>query len=144
VTQFDRLPPTVTHLVVSAGGNDALAESEILDQSARSVGEVLIKLADIQDRFRRTYATLLDAVARRKLPTAVCSVYEPRFPDPVRRRIGALALSVINDVITREAFTRQFTLIASASSSTTIATSPMRLSRRSRRDEAGARHTGGS
>src|SRR3954462_7652837 len=111
LTQVDRLPSDTTHLVVSAGGNDALGESGVLDQSARSAGDVLMKLADIQERFRRSYATLLETIRRRKLPTAVCSVYDPRFPDPVRRRIGALALSVINDAITREAFARQFTLI---------------------------------
>lgn len=109
--QLESLPNSATHLVISAGGNDALGESAILGGAARSVGEVLLKLADIQDRFRRNYTTLLNAAARRKLPTAVCSVYDPRFPDPARRRIGALALSVINDVITREAFARQFTLI---------------------------------
>src|SRR3954469_4905603 len=108
LTQLDRLPSDTTHLVISAGGNDALGESGVLDQSARSVSDVLMKPTDIQERFRRSYATLLE---RRKLPTAVCSVYDPRFPDPVRRRIGALALSVINDAITREAFARQFTLI---------------------------------
>ena len=109
--QLEAVPKSATHLVISAGGNDALGESPLLDSPARSVDEVLLKLADIQDRFRRNYTTLLNAAARRKLPTAVCSVYDPRFPDPARRRIGTLALSVINDVITREAFVRQFTLI---------------------------------
>jgi len=109
--QLNNLPKSTTHLVISAGGNDALAESAVLDDTARSVGQVLLRLVDIQDRFRRNYAALLNAVAQLKLPTAVCSIYDPRLPDPARRRIGALALSVINDVITREAFAHQFTLI---------------------------------
>jgi len=109
--QLDNLPAGATHLMISAGGNDALAESSILDAAARSVGEVLIRLAHIQDRFREGYARMLDAAAKRQLPTAVCTVYDPRFPDPVRRRVSALALSVINDAITREAFSRRFTLI---------------------------------
>src|SRR4051794_40781624 len=33
------------------------------------------------------------------------------FPTRFARRVSALALSVINDVITRETFSRQFTLI---------------------------------
>jgi hypothetical protein len=109
--QLDGLPASATHLVISAGGNDALGESAILDATARSVGEVLTKLAKVQDRFKEAYVRMLDAAESRKLPTAVCSVYDPRFPDPLRRRVSALALSVINDVITREAFSRQFTLI---------------------------------
>jgi len=111
LAQLNGLPSDATHLVISVGGNDALRESGVLDNAARSVGEVLMRLADIQDRFRRSYALMLEAVSRRKLPTAVCSVYDPRFPEPLRRRLGALALSIINDVITREAFSRQFTLI---------------------------------
>jgi hypothetical protein len=111
VGQIDRVPAQTTHLVISTGGNDALGRSAVLDAPARSVGEVLMKLAEIQDHFRGSYSTMLDAAARRRLPTAVCSVYDPRFPDPARRQIAALALSVINDVITREAFSRQFTLI---------------------------------
>jgi hypothetical protein len=111
LNQLDRLPSDATHLVISAGGNDALAESDVLEQSGRSVGEVLTRLADVQDRFRSSYVTLLEAMAARKLPSAVCSIYGPRYPDPVRRRVGALALSIINDVITREAFARQFTVI---------------------------------
>jgi hypothetical protein len=109
--QLDVLPAGVTHLVISAGGNDALGESSVLDARAQSVAEVLLRLADIQDRFRESYARMLDRAARRMLPTAVCSIYDPRFPDPLRRRASALALCMINDVITREAFARDFTLI---------------------------------
>jgi hypothetical protein len=52
----------VTHLVISAGGNDALRESGILDAAARSVGEALMKLAAVEDRFRQNYVELLQAV----------------------------------------------------------------------------------
>jgi hypothetical protein len=109
--QLEALPPDATHLVISAGGNDALAVSGILDASARSVADVLSRLAEIQDAFREVYAAMLDATIRHNLPTAVCTVYDPRFPDPLRRRVGALALSVINDAITREAFSRRLTLL---------------------------------
>lgn len=88
-----------------------MRESPMLDATAHSVHEVLMRLARIQDRFQESYARMLDAVERRKLPTAVCSVYDPRFSEPLRRRKSALALSVINDVITRQAFSRHFTLI---------------------------------
>ena len=65
----------------------------------------------IQDRFREDYASMLDATAQRNLPTAVCTVYDPRSPDPLQRRMGSLGLSVINDVVTREAFWRDLSLI---------------------------------
>jgi len=109
--QLASVPIDATHLVISAGGNDAMAESGVLDAPAESVAEVLTRLAEIQDNFRQGYARMLDAAAVRKLPTAVCTVYDPRFPDALRRRMGSLALSIINDAITREAFSRDFTLI---------------------------------
>src|SRR4051794_39876799 len=49
--QLDSLPAETTHLVISAGGNDALSAFGLLDASARSAAEVLLKLADVQDRF---------------------------------------------------------------------------------------------
>jgi hypothetical protein len=139
--QLDNLPASATHLVISAGGNDALGASSVLDATAQSVGEVLMKLAEVQDRFKEGYARMLDAAEIRKLPTAVCSVYDPRFPDPIRWRVSAIALSVINDVITREAFSRRFTLIDlrlmfadDRDFANPRAVSP-------RRHEVGARHT---
>jgi hypothetical protein len=80
--QLDSVPKATTHLVISAGGNDALRESPMLDATAHSVHEVLMRLARSQDRFQESYARMLDAVERRKLPTAVCSVCDPRFPSP--------------------------------------------------------------
>ena len=109
--QLDSLPADTTHMVISAGGNDALGEADVLDATATSVRQVLMRLAEIQERFRDSYGRMLEVAQGCKLPTAVCSVYEPRFPDTFDRRVSALALSVINDVITREAFSRQFTLI---------------------------------
>jgi len=109
--QLDELPVDATHLVISAGGNDALGASSIMEASARSVAEVLARLAEIQDAFKASFAGMLHAAMRRKLPTAVCTIYDPRFPDPLRRRLGSLALSIVNDVITREVFISGGTLL---------------------------------
>ncbi len=109
--QFDRIPNDATHLVVSAGGNDALGEAAFLEERAGSVAEVMAKLADVRDQFGTRYRSMLDFVLDRKLPTAVCTIYDPRFPDAHLRRIATAALSVFNDVITREAFARHIALI---------------------------------
>ena len=111
LSQLEDLPTGTTHIVISVGGNDALGQAEVLDAPAHSVAEVLQQLAQIQDRFREDYASMLDATAQRNLPTAVCTVYDPRYPDPLQRRMGSLGLSVINDVVTREAFSRNLSLI---------------------------------
>jgi hypothetical protein len=54
---------------------------------------------------------MLDQIMLRHLPTAVCTIYEPRFPEQLRRRIAATALAVLNDCITREVFARRLSLI---------------------------------
>lgn len=101
--QIERVPPDATHLVISIGGNDALGSSLVLDEAARSVGEAVARLADVQSEFRRDYARMLDAVLCREIPTAICTIYDGRFSDADLRRISNTALAVLNDVITREA-----------------------------------------
>jgi hypothetical protein len=43
-------------------------------------------------------------ILQRKLPTVLCSIYYPRFPDPALQRQAIIGLSVFNDHIIREAF----------------------------------------
>src|SRR5437879_11657196 len=50
-SQLSRLPQDATHLVVSAGGNNALDNVNILGEKAQSAAEVLNRLADVADRF---------------------------------------------------------------------------------------------
>jgi lysophospholipase L1-like esterase len=109
--QLGKLPGDASHLVVSVGGNDALGYSGLLSQPARSVAEVLEKLAEVRERFAADYRAMLGAVLARKLPTAICTIYDPAFPDVESRRIGATALTVLNDLITREAASNALSLI---------------------------------
>ena len=109
--QLERLPPGATHLVVSVGGNDALRRQDVLEVRARSVAEGLLALAEVRDGFSRGYRTMLEAVLARGLPTALCTVYDPRFPDPALQRVAVAALALFNDIITREAFGRGLPLV---------------------------------
>src|SRR4051812_40703304 len=106
ISQLEQLPRDATHLVISAGGNDALQASGVLTEPAASVAQALNKLAVIGRNFRENYAALLAAALRHRIPTAVCTIYEPRFPEADRRLVAATALTVLNDTITREAFSR--------------------------------------
>ena len=102
--QLGQLPPDATHLVISAGGNDAGRREGVLGEPARSVADGLAAIAALRDGFARDYRAMLDAALRRGLPVAVCTIYDPRFPEPGRRRVAVVALAAFNDVITREAF----------------------------------------
>jgi len=105
-SQLKSMPQDATHLVVSVGGNDALEEKKLIEESARSVAEVLDKLAKIKSAFAKDYRPMLDGVLARKLPAAVCTIYEARYQDLTARKIAGAGLTVFNDVIMREAFAR--------------------------------------
>lgn len=109
--QLGRLPGNATHLVVSVGGNDALRASGVLERATRSVAEGLGLLAEVRERFQAEYRAMLDAIQATARPAALCTIYDPRYPDPQRRRLAGAALTLLNDVVTREAFTRGFSLI---------------------------------
>ena len=102
--QLRRLPADATHLIVSAGGNDALGHIDFLGAPARSTAEALLGLAAIAAGFERDYREMLTEVLARGLPTAICTIYHPRFPDPDLQKIAVTALMVFNDCIIRAAF----------------------------------------
>jgi hypothetical protein len=101
--QLERVPIDASHLVVSVGGNDALRYSSVLSAPSRSVADSLEILTDVRQRFQLEYRGMLETVLRRGLPAAVCTIYDPRYPDSAQRRVAITALSIMNDCIIREA-----------------------------------------
>jgi lysophospholipase L1-like esterase len=110
LSQLARLPQDATHLVVSAGGNDALGASFLLGQSVANVGEAVSLLENAQSGFARDYEQMAEAVRATGLPAAFCTIYDtpPSGPD---YRIVRTALAVFNDIITRSAFSSGAALI---------------------------------
>ena len=108
--QLARIPSDATHLVLSAGGNDALGESSVLSAPVRIVGEGVMLLGEAQQRFARNYEDMLEAVLGLGLPTAVCTIYDTP-PSAPNQPIIRTALAIFNDVITRAAFSRGLPLI---------------------------------
>jgi lysophospholipase L1-like esterase len=109
--QIERLPEDATHLVVSAGGNDALGNLAGLDAPVSSIQEALGNLAGVRDAFQQQYRAMIDEVLGVDLPTAICTIYDARFPDPDLRRVANTGLAALNDIITREAAARGLPLI---------------------------------
>ena len=101
--QIHRIPSGATHLIVSAGGNDALHHMPVLDETANSMAAALERLADIAASFRQDYKAMLEVVLAQGLPAAVCTIYDPRFPNYRLQRLAVTALSLFNSVILREA-----------------------------------------
>ena len=110
-SQLQRLPQDASHLIISVGGNDALGQSGILSQGAKSVAEALNGLAAIREQFGRSYRAMLEPVLALGLPTAVCTIYDASYPEAQHQRLVVTALTVFNDCITREAFVRGLPLL---------------------------------
>lgn len=102
--QLARLPATATHLVISVGGNDALGYSGLLSETTASAAAALERLADIQAEFQQRYAAMLAAAQKPGLPTLLCTIYYPNYPEPTMQRLASTAETIFNDVILRVAF----------------------------------------
>jgi lysophospholipase L1-like esterase len=98
--QLAHLPADATHLFISIGGNDALQASGILFQPVARAEELLRELSDVQRTFQLEYRAMLQAVLEKRLPTAVCTIYDSI---PGMQRWELTPLSIFNDVIVREA-----------------------------------------
>ena len=101
--QLDKLSADATHLILSIGGNDAINNADILNRRATSTADSLNQLDDAADQFEHDYNAMLRAVLARNLPTALCTVYYPCFPDAEVQRLSVTALTVFNDCIIRAA-----------------------------------------
>jgi hypothetical protein len=99
VAQIRRVPADATHLVVSAGGNDALGESHLLMEPACTVGDALAIMAEARVRFQESYRGMLRALASVGKPAAVCTVYDTI---PGLGPAELVALAGFNEVILRE------------------------------------------
>jgi len=102
--QLEGLSEATTHLVVSAGGNDALMRTALLAMPVATVTDALLVLAEAVDDFERDYRAMAASVIARGLPVTLCSVYFPRFQGDAFQRVATMALAGFNDAILRVAF----------------------------------------
>ena len=109
--QLEQIPKDATHLVLSIGGNDALSCIGILNEKVASSAEVFIKLANLREDFENQYQNLLQHILSLKLPTTICTIYNPNYPESTYQRIGVTALTIFNDAIIRQAFQNGIPLI---------------------------------
>jgi hypothetical protein len=108
--QLGGLPADATHLVVSAGGNDALGYRHLLQRPVGSTAEALLAFHGAQAEFGAAYAAMLDAVAAVGLPVAACTIYDTPSSEPDHALVRT-ALSFFNDCITRAVFSRRIPLV---------------------------------
>jgi len=110
-SQVFRIPNDASHLVLSAGGNDALQNMWILTEQAQTVSDALSKLALIRERFAVSYRQLIRSLVELQKPLTVCTIYQPPMFEEVPQPVLAAALSVFNDTILEIAFEESLTVI---------------------------------
>jgi len=109
--QMREVPEDAAVLVVSAGGNDLLMHSDVLDQPATGSAQVLDRLARLADDFEVDYRAMLRHVLAPGIPTALCTVYNGNLPDAAMRRQAAAAMAVFDDRILRIAMEKGLPVI---------------------------------
>lgn len=110
-TQVDELPSSVTHLLLSVGGNDALRDASLLSNPAKRVEEGLTTMAGAVSRFEKAYRAALAAVVGKGLPTTICTIYTGDFHDASAQRVINAALRMYNDVILQAALDHECPVI---------------------------------
>lgn len=110
---LQRLPAdeAPTHVALSVGGNDLLAEIGVFALPASSVGDALLQVRERATRFAAEYRPLLDRVLELRLPTIACTVYNGAFPDPTEARVIETALRVFDDEIVEAARDRDLPVV---------------------------------
>jgi len=99
--QLSRLPRDATHLVLSAGGNDALLSSGLLDDAVHHVAQAVNSLAHLSQGFEKKYRHAVAACLQPRLPLILCTIYNGDFPNADFQRLVSTALMVFNDAILR-------------------------------------------
>ncbi|KAH3761793.1 hypothetical protein Pelo_6388 [Pelomyxa schiedti] len=94
--QVGRVPGDATHLVLSAGGNDALRGFGVLEVRVSTVQDALISLAKVVAKFRNAYVALVTELVTKGHPLCLCTVYKPCFGkfQPGFNFFGAVAPAV--------------------------------------------------
>jgi hypothetical protein len=101
--QAGAVAPDVSHVVLSVGGNDALANIDLLDTPVRSTAEALELFQLRIERFERDYRSAVGAVLALARPTVLCTIYNGQLPAERQARNARMALMMFNDAIQRTA-----------------------------------------
>ncbi len=104
------IPEDASHIVINIEGNDAIAASGLLDSPAIAWRAGLSQLNSAADDFERHVEILSRAALSTRLPTLVCTMYPPRYPDWEHQQAACAALAVFNDRILKSAVAAGFSI----------------------------------
>lgn len=108
--QLAHVDRSVTRLVVSIGGNDALDNADLLATPVASTTEALMLFSQRAGKFEAAYRRAIDGALELGRPTTVCTIYNGNL-DKSEATVARIALTMFNDVILRVAFERELGVI---------------------------------
>ncbi|GAV05352.1 hypothetical protein RvY_15500 [Ramazzottius varieornatus] len=109
--QIGRIPKDATHIFLSIGGNDALGAQGVTSKSVGSVAEALIALSAVRKRFKNSYDEMLKQLLKLKLPTTICTIYNPSYGDSPQQTVASMGLTALNDAIIEAALRNHLPVI---------------------------------
>jgi hypothetical protein len=108
--QLGRVPADATRLVVAVGGNDALANIDLLSMRATSSAEVLATFGARLASFEAEYRPAIRQLVSLRLPGTICTIYEGALAAE-EARLARIGLMMFNDIILRTAFDERLDVI---------------------------------
>ena len=117
--QLVSVPSEASHLVIAIGGNNVLANLDVLELRVKSSSEALLKLGQRMAGFERAYRKAIGRAISLGRETILCTIYNGNLdaaegidasllPDPAVARVG---LTAFNDAILRVAFENRVAVI---------------------------------
>jgi hypothetical protein len=108
--QLPKISADVTHLVISLGGNDAIANSDLLATPVTSTGVALALFAERIGHFEASYRQAIDAALALGRDVTTCTIYEGNL-EPEQGALIRIGLMLFNDIVLRVAFERRLAVI---------------------------------
>jgi hypothetical protein len=108
--QLRCVPDDATRLVVAIGGNDALANIDLLSMQVSSSAQTLSAFDIRLTAFEKDYRRAIRAIVELHRPVTVCTIYNGALPGD-EARLARTALTMFNDVILRTAFSERLDVI---------------------------------
>ncbi len=104
-------PADATHIVISIEGNHAIEDSGLLAGKPDSMEAGLARLSFAADQFEDKVEALIRAAQGTRLPTVICKMWPPRYPEPTRQRAAVAALGIFNSRILHRAVEAGISLV---------------------------------
>jgi hypothetical protein len=108
--QLKQMPADATRLVVAIGGNDALANIDLLSFPASSSAQVLATFATRLAEFEVVYRHAIRQLVSLQRPATICTIYNGALPEH-EARLARIGLMMFNDTILRTAFDERLDVI---------------------------------